>query len=63
MEKFKINLNIEPTNDYEKAKWDLLKAMDSIRALPPYQQQRLAEELFGAQVVAALAYIMQQYFG
>lgn len=63
MDNFKVKLNVEPTNDYEKAKLELLKAMDSIRALPPYQQKQLAEELFGVQAVATLAHIMQQYFG
>ena len=63
MEHYKVKINVEPTNEYEKAKLDLVTAMKSIRALPPYQQQRLAEELFGAQAVAALARIMQQYFG
>lgn len=63
MENFKINLNVEPTNEYEKAKWDLLNAMNSIRALPTYQQGQLVKEVFGAQAVAMLARIMQQYFG
>ena len=63
MDNFKVKLNVEPTNDYEKAKLELLKAMDSIRALTPYQQKQLAEELFGVQAVATLAHIMQQYFG
>ena len=63
MENFKVKLNVEPTNDYEKAKLELLKAMDSIRALPSYQQKQLDEELFGVQAVVTLARIMQQYFG
>ena len=63
MENFKVTLNIEPTDDYAKAKMDLLKALDSIRALPPHLQQHLAEEIFGVQAVATLSYIMQQYFG
>ena len=32
-------------DDYVKAKMDLLKALDSIRALPPHLQQHLAEEI------------------
>ena len=63
MDNFKVKLNVEPTNDYEKAKLELLKAMNSIRALPPYQQKQLAEEVFGVEAVATLAHIMQQYFG
>lgn len=62
MGNYKIALNIEPTNEYEKAKLDLLKAMESIRDLPTYQRQKLAEELFGVQAVATLTNIMQQYF-
>lgn len=63
MDNFKVKLNVEPTNDYEKAKLDLVTAMKSIRALPPCQQEQLAKEIFGAQAVATLAHIMQQYFG
>ena len=63
MENFKATLNLEPINEYDKAKQELLKAMDSIRALPPHLQKHLAEELFGIQAVALLARIMQQYFG
>ena len=63
MERFKVNLNVEPTNEYDKAKWDLLNAMNSIRALPPYQQEKLAKEIFGAQAVAELVRIMQHYRG
>lgn len=61
MENFKVTLNIEPTDDYAKAKMDLLKALESIRALPPHLQQHLAEEMFGAQAVAVLTRILQQY--
>ena len=63
MDNFKVKLNVEPTNDYEKAKLDLVTAMKSIRALPPYQQEHLAKEIFGAQAVAELVRIMQQYRG
>lgn len=63
MEHYKVKVNVEPTNDYEKAKLDLIKAINSLRALPPYQQEQLVKEIFGVQAVATLAYIMQKYFG
>lgn len=63
MEHYKVQINVEPTNEYEKAKLDLITAMKSIRALPPYQQEQLAKEIFGAQAVAELVRIMQQYRG
>ena len=60
MEHYKVKINVEPTNEYEKAKLDLITAMKSIRALPPYQQEQLAKEIFGVQAVAELVRIMQQ---
>ena len=48
MEEYKLTLGMEPTDDYKKAKQDLIQAMRSIQKLSPQQQQMLAEELFGA---------------
>ena len=47
MNEYKVTLGIEPTNDYEKAKQDLIQAMQSIQKLSPLQQQMLAKEFFG----------------
>lgn len=54
MNHFKPAVSFEPTNDYDKAKQDVVKAMVSIRKLPQQQQQALAEELFGATNVATV---------
>ena len=63
MDNYRVTVEIEPTNDYDKAKQDIIQAMTSIRKLPPQQQQRLAEELFGAANVAALIKIFNQTRG
>ena len=58
MEEYKLTLGMEPTDDYKKAKQDLIQAMRSIQKLSPQQQQMLAEELgykgFYEQFIAAL---------
>lgn len=51
MDKIKILPDIEPTDPYEKAKADILKAKMSLSKLTPNQQKALAEELFGAAYV------------
>ena len=53
MENFKARVTLEPTNEYDKAKQDLIKALNSLHALPPYLQQQVVQEVFGAQAVAA----------
>ena len=61
MEEYKLTLGMEPTDDYKKAKQDLIQAMRSIQKLSPQQQQMLAEELFGAANVMVLSQILRQY--
>ena len=51
MNNFKINLSIEPTNDYDKAKIDFLQAMNSIQKLSPQQREQLAVEIFGIEKI------------
>ena len=51
MDKIKIVPDIEPTDPYEKAKADIMKAKTSLSKLTPNQQKALAEELFGASYV------------
>ena len=43
MDNYKVTVGIEPTNDYEKAKQDFLKALNSIGKLTPQERQRLLE--------------------
>lgn len=54
MNSFKLTPGIEPTNPYDKAKQDLIKAMNSVRELTDQEQKMLATELFGAAKVAAV---------
>ena len=61
MEEYKLALGIEPTDDYKKAKQNLVQAMWSIQKLSLQQQQMLAEELFGVSNVMILNQILRQY--
>lgn len=62
MEEYKLTVGIEPTDEYKKAKQDLIKAMQSFQTLSRQQQQMLAEELFGAANIMALSQILYQYY-
>lgn len=63
MDNYQIEVGLEPTNDYDKAKQDVMKAMASIHKLYPQQQRMLAEELVGTTNVATLLNIFHQAFG
>lgn len=63
MDNYRVTVGVEPTNDYDKAKQDVMQAMISIRKLPLHQQRMLAEEFVGAANVTALLNIFQQAFG
>ena len=60
MDNYQITVGVEPTNEYDKARQDVIKAFDSVRKLPLWQQQKLAEELFGAANVAMLFRLLNQ---
>lgn len=62
MEEYKLTLEMEPTDDYKKAKQDLIQAILSVQKLPPQQRQKLATELFGAAKLTAAMQIFRQYF-
>lgn len=62
MDRFKPTFGIEPTDKYAKAQQDVIQALNSIRALQPWQREQLAKELMGADVVIAMYNVMQQYF-
>ena len=51
MNELKIALGLEFEDDYKKAKQDLLQAIKSIQKLSPKQQQQLAEEILGAELL------------
>jgi hypothetical protein len=61
MADYRITLNITPDDKYEKAKKDLLQAICSFQSLEQQQQQRLANEVFGIETVAAFINLMQNY--
>ena len=63
MENYKLTVNIEPTDKYEKAKQDLLEARKSFSELSSDQQWYLISDIFGAEAVATLCQTMQKYFG
>ena len=58
MDKIKIVPDIEPTDPYEKAKADILKAKMSLSQLTPNQQKALAEELFGVAYVETVLKVL-----
>ena len=63
MEEYKITFGIEPTDEYIKAKNDIIEAMSSIQKLTPQEQQALAQEIFGAESVKLVMDMICQYFG
>ena len=62
MGQYRPTAGIDPTDKYEKAKQDLIKAYESFNDLSSIQQEKLAKELFGAANVAAVLNIIQQAF-
>ena len=62
MNDYKITMGIEPTNDYMKAKQDILQAMESVQKLSPIERQRLAEELLGTTQFMVLNQMFHQYW-
>lgn len=62
MNDYRLTVGVEATNNYEKAKQDVLQALESVRQLPPQQQQTLMEELVGAANVVGLINLFQQAF-
>ncbi len=61
MDRFEPTIGIEPTNKYDKAKQDLIQAMNSIRELTQQEQQMLFTDLFGAAGIAALLNLFNRY--
>lgn len=61
MDGFKPTIGIEPTNKYDKAKQDLIQAVNSIRELTQQEQQMLFTDLFGAAGIAALLNLFNRY--
>lgn len=56
----KPTIGVEPTDPYEKARQDILTAINSVRVLPPPERQEmLARELFQAVDVSAALRLVQ----
>ena len=55
----KPTIGVEPTDPYEKARQDILTAINSVRALPPERQEMIERELFQAVDVSAALRLMQ----
>lgn len=55
---YKINLSVEPTNDYDKAQMDIIQAMNSIQKLSPQQREQLATELFGLERIELIRKVL-----
>ena len=60
MDYFKPTFGEEPKNKYDKAKQDLIKAMNSVRELTDQEQRMLVMELFGAANVATLLNLLNR---
>ena len=58
MDNIRVVPNIEPTDPYEKAKADIMKAKMSLSKLTPNQQKALAEELFGVAYVETILKVL-----
>lgn len=61
MDECRITMGIEPTNDYMKAKQDILQAMKSVQKLSPIERQALAQEMFRITQFMTLWQMFGQY--
>ena len=59
MNDFRLVPGIEFKSQYENAKNDVLKAIDSVSKLPENQRRQLAEDVFGLEAVAMVCQIMR----
>jgi hypothetical protein len=58
MNEFKLSPDVEFKSLYDNAKYDVLKAKESVSKLTEEQKHQLVKELFGAEAVAILYQIM-----
>lgn len=59
MNDFRLAPGIEFKSQYENAKNDVLKAIDSVSKLPENQRRQLAEDVFESEAVAMVCQIMR----
>ncbi len=50
MDEYKLTIGVEPTNDYQKAMLDLMKAKESISVLNPQEKAQLLRTAFAAEI-------------
>lgn len=60
MNKFDVKLDIEPKDDYGKAKKAIVQAMEAISKLSPIEQDRLARELLDAEKYSFIISLLQR---
>ena len=60
MDNFDIKLDIEPKDNYGKAKQAISQAMEAISKLSPVEQDRLARELLTAEKYNLLISFLQR---
>ena len=61
MSEFKLKLEIEPKEKYEKAKKDVLGAMKSVGELSEKQRYELCKEIIGMECSSQFYNMMKQY--
>ena len=60
MDNFDVKLDIEPKDNYGKAKQAISQAMEAISKLSPVEQDRLARELLTAEKYNLLSSFLQR---
>ncbi len=60
MDNFDVKLDIEPKDNYVKAKQAIIQAMEAISKLSPIEQDRLARELLTAEKYNLLISFLQR---
>lgn len=60
MDNFDVKLDIEPKDNYGKAKQAISQAMEAISKLSPVEQDRLARELLTAEKYSLLISFLQR---
>lgn len=63
MDNYKLTVGIEPTNEYKKAKQDLLQALSSYDKLTSQEKECLMQEFFGAANIAVACNMLKHYLG
>lgn len=60
MQNVDVKIDFEPKDNYQKAKKDIIQALDSITKLTPDQQRKLAYELLGIEKFTIMLNLIQQ---